>query len=55
MNTAVFMVRAKQTGLTLAEMEQLEEGFIIDMIIESGNDNYDGYNEIAEQKDFDNF
>lgn len=49
------MVRAKQMGLTLKEMDNLEEGFIHDMIVESGNDNYDGYREIADQKDFDNF
>lgn len=55
MNTAVYMLRAKQMGLSLAEMDVLEEGFITDMIIESGNDNYDGYREVANQKDFDNF
>lgn len=55
MNVAVFMVRAKQMGLSLAEMDELEEGFITDMIIETGNDNYDGYREIATQSDFDNF
>lgn len=49
------MVRAKQMGLTLVEMDELEEGFIMDMIIESGNDNYDGYRELATQKDFDSF
>lgn len=55
MNVAVFMVRAKQMGLTLNEMDELEEGFITDMIIESGNDNYDGYRELATQNDFDSF
>lgn len=55
MNVAVFMVRAKQMGLTLNEMDELEEGFITDMIIESGNDNYDGYKELATQSDFDSF
>lgn len=49
------MVRAKQMGLSLAEMDELEEGFITDMIIETGNDNYDGYKELATQKDFDSF
>lgn len=49
------MVRAKQMGLTLNEMDELEEGFITDMIIESGNDNYDGYKELATQSDFDSF
>lgn len=49
------MVRAKQTGLSLSEMDELEEGFITDMIIETGNDSYDGYKEVASQKDFDSF
>lgn len=48
------MVRAKQMGLTLEEMDELEEGFIRDMIVESGNDNYE-YKEIANQSDFDRF
>lgn len=55
MNTAVFMVRAKQIGISIQEMEEMEEGIIIDMIIESGNDHFDGYKEIATQDDFDRF
>lgn len=49
------MVRAKQMGITLNEMDELEEGFITDMIIETGNDNFDGYREVANQTDFDSF
>ena len=50
------MLRAKQLGLTLQEMEELEEGMILDMITESNNDNYsEEYKELATQKDFDNF
>lgn len=41
-------------GLSIAEMDELEEGFIMDMIIESGNDNYE-YKEVANQSDFDKF
>lgn len=48
------MVRAKQLGLSLFEMDELEEGMIIDMIIESGNDQCE-YQEIASQEDFDKF
>lgn len=48
------MVRAKQLGLSLFEMDELEEGMIIDMIIESGNDQCE-YREIASQEDFDKF
>ena len=55
MNTALYILRAKQMGLTLDEMEQLDEGFITDMIIESNNDSYDGYKQIASQEDFDKF
>lgn len=43
-------------GLTLAEMDELEEGMIIDMITESGNDNAaEEYRELATQDDFDTF
>lgn len=48
------MVRAKQLGLSLFEMDELEEGMIMDMIIESGNDQCE-YREIASQEDFDKF
>lgn len=48
------MVRAKQLGLSLFEMDELEEGMIIDMIIESGNDHFE-YQQIASQEDFDRF
>jgi hypothetical protein len=55
MNTALYILRAKQIGLSLNEMEMLDEGFITDMIIESNNDSYDGYQQIASQEDFDKF
>lgn len=55
MNTALYVLRAKQMGLTLEEMEILDEGFITDMIIESNNDSYDGYQQLASQEDFDKF
>ena len=52
MNTALYVLRAKQMGLSLSEMEELEEGFINDMIIESSNDNCE-YKQLATQEDFD--
>lgn len=56
MNTAVFMLRAKQMGLSIAELDDMEEGFVTDMIIESGNDLCeDDYCELATQSDFDAF
>ena len=54
MNTALYVLRAKQIGLSLSEMEELDEGFITDMIIESNNDSCE-YKEIASQEDFDRF
>lgn len=52
MNTAVYLLRAKQLGLTLDEMEKLEEGMVIDMIIESSNDTAE-YAARASQQDMD--
>lgn len=50
------MLRSKQLGLTLTEMEQLDEGLIFDMITEAGNDNEaDSYKQLATQSDFDKF
>ena len=52
----MYLLRAKQIGLTMADMDQLEEGFVLDMIIEMGNDNAAGsYRELATQDDFDRF
>ena len=50
------MLRAKQIGLTLDELDQLDEGVVYDMIIESANDNAeDSYAKLATQADFDKF
>lgn len=54
MNTALYVLRAKQMGLTLDEMEILDEGFITDMIIENNNDSCE-YDILADQSDFDRF
>lgn len=43
-------------GLTLQDMDQLDEGMVYDMITESGNDQAsDSYREVATQADFDKF
>lgn len=43
-------------GITIDEMDQLEEGMIFDMITEKANDEEaESYNEIATQEDFDRF
>lgn len=54
MNTAVYFLRAKQLGLTIAEMEQMTVGFVIDLITESSNDEAK-YTEKATQEDFSKF
>ena len=48
----MYFLRAKQIGLTLTELEDLEIGFVFDLMIESGNDYYK-YPELAEQGDID--
>lgn len=52
MNAAVYLLRAKQLGLTLGEMEDLDEGMVIDMIVEASNDTVE-YATKASQDDFD--
>ena len=54
MNTAIFVLRAKQLGLSLEELDELEEGFVLDMIVESAND-HEPYRQIATQENFDSF
>lgn len=54
MNTAVYLLRAVQLGLSVKDMESLEEGQIVDLFIESANDSVE-YNELASQADMDRF
>ena len=50
------MLRAKQLGFTIQELDEVDEGLIIDMSIESANDHEsESYARIAEQADFDSF
>ena len=54
MNTALYLLRGKQIGLNLAELDILDEGMVLDMIIESANDS-ENYKQLATQADFDAF
>jgi hypothetical protein len=55
-NTAVFLPRAKQMGLKLSELEELDEGTVMDMNIESGNGLCDEEcRQVATQEDFNSF
>lgn len=40
MTSALMVLRAKQVGFTLDEMDSLTWGQLMDVIIESANDNY---------------
>lgn len=54
MNTAVYLLRAVQMGLTLSDLDCLEVGTVLDMMTEAANDNCK-YDQIATQDDFDRF
>ena len=54
MNTAIFMLRCKELGLSVDDLENIEYGLVQDMMIEKSNDQHN-YPYKAEQKDFDNF
>lgn len=52
-NTALFLLRAVQCGISISDMDYLSIGMINDMFIEMKNDGYD-YPLIATQADIDN-
>ena len=52
--TALFVLRAVQLGLSVADLDSLEYGAVIDLMTESGNDS-EKYLEVANQDDFDRF
>lgn len=54
MTTGVFLLRAVQMGLSMDDLDSLEYGTVVDMMIESGNDDCH-YAELATQEDFDRF
>lgn len=48
------MLRVVQVGLSLSDLDNLDYGFVMDMITELGNDDHK-YKERATQDDFDRF
>lgn len=54
MTTALFHLRAVQLGLSMADLDRLNYGDVIDMVLEHGNDSCE-YREVASQADFDAF
>lgn len=54
MNTPLFLLRAFQMGLHIADLEELDEGVVMDMAIESANDHCE-YAKKPTQEMFDKF
>lgn len=54
MNIATYLLRCFQMGLRVSDLEDLDEGMVMDLIIESGNDNYE-YSELPTKEDFERF
>lgn len=52
MTTALFLLRAVQMGLKIADLDGLEYGTVMDMMTESSNDDVE-YPTLASQEDFD--
>jgi hypothetical protein len=46
------MLRCLQIGLSLSDLDRIDYGMVMDMVIESGNDNCE-YKQLASQEDFD--
>ena len=54
MTTALFILRAVQMGLALDDLDGLEYGTVVDMMIEQANDDCE-YRQVATQDDYDRF
>lgn len=54
MSTAILLLRAAQLGVSMADLETLSVGMLLDMYTEAMNDQED-YPVLATQEDFDRF
>lgn len=54
MNTAIYLLRVVQMGLSLSELDNLDIGMVFDMITENAND-HEEYDFLPTQEDFDRF
>lgn len=52
MNTALYILRVVQLGLSICELEYLDMGTVLDVFTEANNDSYD-YPQKATQNDID--
>ena len=48
------MLRCKEIGLSVMELEQIDFGLVADMMVEKGNDDFN-WPQKASQDDFDRF
>ena len=55
MTTPLFLLRCKQLGLSMTELDLLTIGLINDMFTEREDDDYEGWSEMASQTDMDSF
>ena len=55
MTTPLFLLRCKQLGLSLTELDLLTIGINNDMFTELENDEYDGWTQQASQADMESF
>ena len=56
MNTALFLLRCVQVGISIVDLDYLTIGIVLDIWTEKGNDdNENGYAYVATQDDFDRF
>lgn len=54
MTLPLFLLRAFRLGLSLADLDGLEYGTVLDMMVEANNDGEE-YDIVATQDDFDRF
>ena len=54
MTLGLFLLRAAQLHLSMIDMDSLEAGMIVDMMVEASNDGCE-YRQVATQEDFDRF
>lgn len=54
MTIGLYMLRCKEMGLTIDELENMDYGLVEDMLTEKGNDKYE-YPYKASQEDFNKF
>ena len=54
MTTPLFLLRCSEIGISIADLDLLTIGLVIDMWTEKGNDDVK-YRKVATQEDFDKF